>query len=290
VTPLRQRMLEDMELRGLSEKTKVAYVHAVKQLAEHYGKSPDLISDEELRQYFVHLTKVKQFAPGSVRVALYGIKFFFKHTLRREWPTLDMIRVRRPKKLPVVLSLDEVRRILRIIERPRYCVCLSTIYACGLRLSEGVHVQVGDIDSDRMMVHVRHGKGAKDRYVPLPAPTLHMLRRYWRTHRHRKWLFPAPDKSSLLPSTAPKPMPIGGVQRAFKMALYQSGIRKKATVHTLRHSYATHLLEAGINLRVIQAYLGHSSPKTTAIYTHLTRNVEDLAVDAINRVMEGLRW
>jgi len=283
-------MLEDMELRGLSEKTKVAYVHAVKQLAEHYGKSPDLISDEELRQYFVHLTKVKQFAPGSVRVALYGIKFFFKHTLRREWPTLDMIRVRRPKKLPVVLSLDEVRRILRIIERPRYCVCLSTIYACGLRLSEGVHVQVGDIDSDRMMVHVRHGKGAKDRYVPLPEPTLDMLRRYWCTHRHRKWVFPAPTKSSPLPSTASKPMSIGGVQRAFKMGLYQSGIRKKATVHTLRHSYATHLLEAGVSLRVIQAYLGHSSPKTTAIYTHLTRNVEDFAVDAINGVMEDLRW
>lgn len=168
-------------------------------------------------------------------------------------------------------------------------VCLSTIYACGLRLSEGVYLQVRDIDTDRMMVHVQHGKGANDRYVPLPPPTLDMLRRYWRTHRHRKWLFPAPTEPGVLPSTAPKPMPIGGVQRAFKTALYQSGIRRKATVHTLRHSYATHLLEAGVNLRIIQAYLGHSSPKTTAIYTHLTRNVEDLAVEAINGVMEDLR-
>ena len=290
MTRLRERMLEDMQLRGLAEGTQVAYVHAVKQLAEHYGKSPDLIGDEELRQYFVHLTEVKQFAPGSVRVALYGVKFFFRHTLRREWPTLDMIRVRRPKKLPVVLSLDEVRRILRLIERPRYRACLSTIYACGLRLSEGVSLQVGDIDSDRMMVHVRHGKGAKDRYVPLPEPTLDMLRGYWCTHRHRTWIFPLPEKSGVLPSTACKPMPIGGVQRAFKKALYQSGIRKKATVHTLRHSYATHLLEAGVNLRIIQAYLGHSSPKTTAIYTHLTRNVEDGAVEAINGVMGDLRW
>ena len=130
----------------------------------------------------------------------------------------------------------------------------------------------------------------KDRYVPLPEPTLDMLRGYWCTHRHRTWLFPLPDKSGVLPSTAPKPMPIGGVQRAFKKALYQSGIRKKATVHTLRHSYATHLLEAGVNLRIIQAYLGHSSPQTTAIYTHLTRNVEDGAVEAINGVMGALRW
>ena len=130
-------------------------------------------------------------------------------------------------------------------------VCLSTIYACGLRLSEGVHLRVKDLDSDRQMVHVRQGKGAKDRYVPLPPPTLALLRRYWETHRH--------------------PMSVSGVQRAFKAAWQESGVHKEATVYTLRHSYATHLLKAGVNLRVIQAYLGHSSPKTTAIYTHLTQ-------------------
>ena len=134
------------------------------------------------------------------------------------------------------------------------------------------------------------GKGAKGRYVPLPVPTLEMLRRYWCTHRHPEWLFPAPTKSGVPLSTATKPMSISGVQRAFKAALQESGIQKKATVHTLRHSYATHLLEAGVNLRIIQSYLGHSSPKTTAIYTHLTRKAEDLAVEAINRVMEELQW
>lgn len=200
------------------------------------------------------------------------------------------MRPRREKKLPVVLSVAEVRRILGIIRRPRYRACSSTIYACGLRLREGVYLQVRDIDSDRMMVHVQHGKGAKDRYVPLPVPTLEMLRRYWRTHRHPEWLFPAPTKSGVPLSTAIKPMSVSGVQRAFKAALQESGIQKEASVHTLRHSYATHLLEAGVNLRVIQAYLGHSSPKTTAIYTHLTRKVEDLAVEAINRVMGDLRW
>lgn len=290
MTPLRQKMVEDMQLRGLSEKTQEAYVGAVRQLAEHYGKSPQHIGDEELRQYFLRLTNVKQLTPSTIRVALYGIKFLFQHTLRKEWPTLDLVRPRREKKLPVVLSVAEVHRILRIIRRPRYRACLSTIYACGLRLREGVHLQVRYIDSDRMMVHVRHGKGAKDRYVPLPVPALEMLRRYWRTHRHPEWLFPAPTKSGVPLSTAAKPMSVSGVQRAFKAALQESGIQKQASVHTLRHSYATHLLEAGVNLRVIQAYLGHSSPQTTAIYTHLTRKVEDVAVEAIHRVMEELRW
>jgi len=290
MTRLRQRMVEDMQLRGLSEKTQEAYVRAVRQLAEHYGKSPQHISDEELRQYFLHLTNVKQLSPSTIQVALYGIKFLFQYTLRKEWPTLDLVRPRREKKLPVVLSVAEVRRILGIIRRPRYRVCLSTIYACGLRLSEGVHLQVRDIDGDRTMVHVRHGKGAKDRYVPLPVPTLEMLRRYWRTHQHPEWLFPAPTKSGVPLSTATKPMSVSGVQRAFEAALQESGVQKEATVHTLRHSYATHLLEAGVNLRVIQAYLGHNSPKTTVIYTHLTRKVEDLAVEAIERVMEELRW
>jgi integrase/recombinase XerD len=290
MTSLRQRMVEDMQLRGLSEETQEAYVRAVRQLAEHYGKSPQRISDEELRQYFLHLTNVKQLSSSTIKVALYGIKFLFQHTLRKEWPTLDLVRPRREKKLPVVLSVAEVRQILGIIRRPRYRVCLSTIYACGLRLREGVHLQVRNIDSDRMMVHVQHGKGAKDRYVPLPVPTLEMLRRYWRTHRHPEWLFPAPTKSGVPLSTATKPMSVSGVQRAFKAALQESGIQKDASVHTLRHSYATHLLEAGVNLRVIQAYLGHSSPQTTAIYTHLTRKAEDLAAKAINRVMGDLRW
>jgi site-specific recombinase XerD len=283
-------MVEDMQLRGLSEKTQEAYVGAVRQLAEHYGKSPQHIGDEELRQYFLHLTNVKQVSPSTIRVALYGIKFLFQHTLRKEWLTLDLVRPRREKKLPIVLSVAEVRRILGIIRRSHYRVCLSTIYACGLRLREGVYLQVRDIDSDRMMVHVRHGKGAKDRYLPLPVPTLEMLRRYWGTHRHPEWLFPAPTKSGVPLPTAAKPMSVSGVQRAFKAALQESGIQKQASVHTLRHSYATHLLEAGVNLRVIQAYLGHSSPQTTAIYTHLTRKAEDLAVEAINRVMGDLRW
>ena len=290
MTPLRQRMVEDMQLRGLSEKTQEAYVRAVRQLAEHYGKSPVQISEEELRQYFLYLKNDKRASPSAVTIALCGIKFFYEQTLKREWATFDLVRPRREKKLPVVLSVAEVHRILGCLRRPRYRVCLSTIYSCGLRLQEGVHLQVRDIDSDRMVVHVRKGKGAKDRYVPLPMPTLKMLRQHWSTHRHPRWLFPASVRTNLPPSAATRPIHVSSVQKAFKAALQESGVQKPATVHTLRHSYATHLLEAGVNLRVIQAYLGHSSPKTTAIYTHLTRKVEDLAAEAINRVMGDLEW
>ncbi len=290
MTPLRQRMVEDMQLRSLSKKTQEAYVRAVRQLAEHYGKSPEHVDEEELRQYFLYLKNDKQVSSSTFKVDLCGIKFLYEHTLRREWGTFDLVRPSQEKKLPVVLSTEEVHCILGRIRRPYYRVCLSTIYACGLRLREGVHLQVRDIDGDRMMVHVRHGKGAKDRYVPLPMHALEMLRWYWGTHRHAELLFPATRSLAVCPSTATKPMCCSGMQRAFKAALKESGIQKQATVHTLRHSYATHLMEGGVNLRLIQAYLGHSSPQTTAIYTHLTRRAEDLAAEVIDRVMEDLKW
>jgi site-specific recombinase XerD len=282
-------MIEDMQLRGLSEKTQEAYVRAVRQLAEHYGKSPDHITEEELRQYFLHLKNVKQTSNSTFTVALCGIKIFYQQTLGREWRTLELVRPVREKKLPVVLSQAEVRRVLGCVHRLHYRVCLSTIYACGLRLREGVYLQVRDLDGDRMRVHVRQGKRAKDRYVPLPASTLKMLRQHWATHRHAVWLFPARIRRGVPRSAGAGPMSVSGVQRCFKAALQASGVQKEATVHTLRHSYATHLLEAGVNLRLIQAYLGHRSPKTTAIYTHLTRAAEELAAQAINRVMGDLR-
>ena len=288
MTRLRQRMIEDMQLRGLSEGTQRVYVTAVRQLAEHYGKSPDCIDEEELRQYFLYLINDKPIADSTFTVALCGIKFFYQRTLQQEWPTFDLVRSPREQKLPVVLSIAEVHRILSCIRRPQYRVCLNTIYACGLRISEGVHLQVRDIDSERMMVHVRHGKRSKDRYIPLPTHTLEMLRQHWSTHRHAVWLFPQRLRTGEPPSAATKPMTTRGVQQCFKAALQDSGVQKEATVHTLRHSYATHLLEAGVSLRVIQAYLGHSSPETTAIYTHLTRKTEDMAAETINRLMGDL--
>jgi integrase/recombinase XerD len=288
MTPLRQRMIEDLQLRGLSERTQEMYVRAVRQLAEHYHKSPEWITEEELRDYFLYVKNVKHYSRSASTIALCGLKFFYEHTLKREWSTLSFVRAAHEQKLPVVLSPQEVHWILKHVRLMRYQVCLATIYACGLRLQEGTHLQIPDIDSARMLVHVRCGKGAKDRYVPLPQRTLVLLRQYWKTHRHPLWLFPAPGRSGLGMATASAPMPRNSVQDAFRAARKASGIQKRASVHTLRHSYATHLLEAGVNLRLIQAYLGHNSLTTTALYTHLTIKADAMARDALQGLMEEL--
>jgi integrase/recombinase XerD len=281
-TPLRQKMIEDMQLHGFAARTQEAYLLAVSQLARHYRKPPDQIDEEELRQYFLYLIEEKHAARNTCTIALCGIKFFFENTLGKEWKTFELVRPPRQKKLPVVLSVGEVRSILGLVRKVQYRACLSTIYACGLRLEEGLHLQVAHIDSDRHLLHVCHGKGGKDRYVPLPQPILEILRQYWVSHRNPIWLFPSPCESGK------NPMHASAVQRAFRAALRESGISKPATVHTLRHSWATHLLEAGVNLRIIQEYLGHASPATTAIYTHLTQPSNDLAARTIQQVLDGL--
>jgi site-specific recombinase XerD len=288
MTELRKRMIECLQLRGLSERTQESYVRAVRQLSEHYHKSPDLISEEELRQYFLFIKNVKHYSRNTMTIAICGLKFFFEHTLHQEWTTFNIVRPAPEKKLPVILSREELRQILAGVRLPRYRVCLSTIYSCGLRLQEGTHLQVADLDSARMMIHVRHGKGAKDRYVPLPKRTLQLLRQYWVTHRNPALLFPAAGRNHIDLARSTEPMSKSSVQDAFYAALQASGNHKRASVHTLRHSWATHLLEAGVNLRLIQEWLGHSSPATTSVYTHLTVKAEQLGAAAINQLMSDL--
>jgi len=280
MTELRRRMFEDMQLRGLSSKTQKCYVDSVKNLARYYGRSPDQLTEEEIRHFFLHLINQKRVAESTFRVYLYGIKFFYETTLKRRWPVLDLVRPSKRKKLPVVLSLGEVQRLLGLIRKPVPRMCLKMIYSCGLRLSEGTHLRVADIDSSRMMVRIRNGKGGKDRYVPLAQRTIDLLRAYWIAGRPRLWLFTARSRQTPVSNTT--------VQKTFKAALRQSGIQKNASVHTLRHSYATHLLESGVNLRVIQEILGHKSPKTTALYTHLTKKSIDVLHDALNVLMADL--
>lgn len=225
-----------------------------------------------------------------------GIKFFYTYTLKRDWPTLKLVRAPHEHKLPVVLSQQEVKRVLAAIRIFRHRACLSTIYACGLRLSEATYIKVGDIDSHHLLLHVKHGKGGKacpepcrrNRFVPLPKATLIMLRKFWLTHKNKTCLFPAPGRSGTHMSESNEPLPRSSVQIVFKAAVRESGIYKKVSVHTLRHSYATHLLEKGVNLRLIQEYLGHKSPKTTAIYTHLTEKVKDAGYCAINQLIDEL--
>ena len=287
MTPLRQRMIHDLQLRGYSDRTVEAYVRAVAQLAQFHHASPDRLGEEQIRQYLLHLSTVQKVARGTHTIALCGIKFFYKETLARPWNVLDVARPKGEQKLPVVLSKGEVWRILDAIRIPVYRVCLTTIYACGLRLMEGARLQVPDVDGDRKLLHI-HGKRAKDRYVPLPDATLALLRDHWRTHRNPLWLFPTITRARLATLTDPALGPITRVslQSAFCRAVKKSGVHKRAHVHTLRHSYATHLLEAGVNLRLIQDALGHTSPKTTAIYTHLTRELRDAALQPINGLMQ----
>ena len=235
MTPLRQRMLEDMQLRGLAARTQESYLAAVQQLALHYGKSPDLLTEEQLRQYFLYLRNVKRVAPNTSNVALNAVKFLYMHTLQRPWPLRDLIRPPLPKKLPVVLSPEEVWRIVEQVRRSDYRVCLSVIYACGLRLLEGVRLQVSQIDSARMQLHIRSGKGNKDRAIPLPPRTLTLLRAHWRLQRNPVWLFPATPPPAA--RHASKPMDASGLQKAFRHAVQAAGVRKPATIHSLRHSW-----------------------------------------------------
>jgi site-specific recombinase XerD len=288
MTELRQRMRQDLQLRGFSERTQKMYVRAVRQLAEHFHKSPDQITEEQLRQYFLYLKNVKHSSRRASTITLWGIKFFFEPTRKRDWPTLTFVRAPREKKLPLLLSREEVQQVLQTVRLPRYRVCLTTIDSCGLRLKEGPHLQVPDIDSSRMMIHVHRGKGAKDRYVPLPKRTLELLRQYWKPHRNPLWIFPAPGRGGIGMPAANEPRPRSSGQQAFKLALKQSGIHKPASVRTLRHSYATPLLEAGVNLRVIQQYLGPHSPTTTSVYTHLPVKAQAMAVDSMNDLMHAL--
>jgi integrase/recombinase XerD len=278
-----------MQLRGYSARTQEAYTRAVRQLAERYHRSPDKLSEEQLRQYFLYLANEKKWARASTTIALCGIKFFYEQTLQRDWPTLRFVRPPREKKLPVILSREEVRRILAEVRIPVYRACLTTIYSCGLRLMEGARLQVADVDSARMVLHV-HGKAKRDRYVPLPEATLQMLRLFWKSHRSPQWLFPAPTRRGTAWSVAHDAGPVTrtSLQSAFYRALKKAGIHKCAHVHTLRHSYATHLMEAGVHLRLIQDNLGHGSPKTTAIYTHLTQEVRATQTDPLNQLMKDL--
>jgi integrase/recombinase XerD len=287
MTALRQRMLEDMKLRGLAPSTQEAYVRSVRDFAVYYNKPPDQISDEELRCYFVYLMEERHLGRSSCTAILCGIKFLYTYTLKQEWPLQELVRPAKAKRLPVILSPGEVRQILSQVRSEASRACLNTIYASGLRVSEGVGLTVSDIDSARMQLLIRSSKGNKDRCIPLPEPILRQLRQYWLTHRHPVYVFPKRTRWRVDPETQ-QSMSRKSIWNAFKAALAASGVTKAATVHTLRHSWATHLLEAGVPLRLIQQWLGHSSPKTTALYTHLSQQTEAQALETLNDLIAGL--
>jgi len=288
---LGEQFKDFMTLGGYRPKTIEGYICAVEQLVEAVGqKPPRQITEPDVGSYLLFLKEEKNVAPGTFGIALYANRLFFSSFLGRDWTVFSIARPTREKKLPVVLSRGQVAGILRCVQTPAYRVCLTTIYACGLRLMEGATLTPEQIDGDRMTVHI-HGKGGKDRYVPLPEAALSMLRDHWCTHRSPNWLFPAPIRKGRKDNAGGDERPVteSGLRGAFLRAREKAGVRKKAHIHTLRHSYATHLLEAGVSLRLIQANLGHTSARTTQVYTHLTVKVRKNAIDPINRLMDGLK-
>jgi site-specific recombinase XerD len=288
ISALRRRMLEDMALRGFTEKTQSSYVRAVEGLSRYHNRGPETLSNEEIRRYFVHLKCERKLARPTITIALCGIKFLYESTLRRDFTLTGVPRPKREHKLPVVLTREEVRAILRQVTEERHRACLTLIYACGLRLGEGCRVQVTDIDRARGVLHVRAAKGAKDRYVALPAAILPRLERCWYMHRNPVWLFPSVGRGGTHGATATSPAPLGTVQQVFRAALAVSGVHKHVSVHSLRHSYATYLLENNVNLRQIQDWLGHNSPAVTSVYTHLTQQATNAAAQQVGRLMADL--
>jgi integrase/recombinase XerD len=267
MTPLRQRMIDDMTLHGFKRKSITAYVACVARFAKHFGKSPEVLGTAEIRSYLLYLTHDRHVSSSTYNQALCALKFLYRFTLRKDWGLDGLARSRQQIKLPVVLSIDEVTRFFQAITSLRHRAILMTAYAAGLRISEVLALRVDDIDSQRMVIRVRQGKGSKDRYVMLSPRLLTLLREYWKANRRRKVYQPSPW---LFPGNVPgQPITDGAVYEACEEACRAAGLEKHVTVHTLRHTFATHLLESGTDLRTIQILLGHRSLNTTARYLHV---------------------
>jgi site-specific recombinase XerD len=262
MTPLRQRFLDDLRLRNYSPRTLETYLHHVVRFSQHFGRSPDQLGPEEIRAYQLYLLQEQHASWSLFNQAVCALRFLYRVTLQAPFAVTMIPYGTKPKSLPAVLSRAEVARLFALVPQPLERLILQTTYACGLRASEVLSLRVGDIDSSRMLLWVRHGKGNKDRGVPLSPALLQALRAHWQRLRPTTWLFPG--------RTPTGQRSLGALQRVIRRAVMAAGFTKKVSLHTLRHSYATHLLEAGVDLLTIQRLLGHRDLQTTARYVHLT--------------------
>jgi len=275
MSPLRRRMIEDMTIRNLSPATQRSYLHAVSRFSQYFGRSPDRLGLEDVRAYQVHLAS-KGVAWGSLNQAVCALRFFYGVTLGRETIPERIVYARAPRKLPTVLGGDEIVRFLESVSSLKARVALTTAYAAGLRVSEVAALKVSDIDSSRMVMRIAHGKGGKERYAMLSAPLLGILRSYWRLARPPLYLFSgrAPDK----------PIEPTVLHAACRSATAAAGLDKRVSVHVLRHSFATHLLESGVDIRIIQVLLGHENLSTTARYTRVSTQVIGNTMSPLDRL------
>lgn len=276
MTALRRRMLEDMRIRNLALHTQRAYLQWVSAFAKHFGRSPEQLEPEHVREFLLHLGDKRRLSASTICVAIAALRFLYQVTLRRDWRLDDLPVPKRPSKLPVILSPEEVTRFLQSISNLKHRTLLTTIYAAGLRISEATHLQVRDIDSERMVLRIEQGKGLKDRYVMLSPRLLDTLRAYWKSAKPACWMFPGDPPSKPITSAA-----IGQVCRRAQRA---ADISKRVTPHSLRHAFATHLLEDGTDVRTIQLLLGHRSLATTSLYLKVSTTSICATVSPLDRL------
>ena len=276
---LREQMKMDLKLKGYSPKTQAAYLGYMKKFVRYFGRSPAKMGEEEIREYLYHLVTERDLGDSSINSAYSALKFFYETTLCRDWNVAKIPRRKTEKRLPVVLDGSEIKQLLAVTTNLKHRALLMTTYSAGLRVSETAHLKVCDVDSKRMQLRVAQGKGKKDRYALLSPVTLNLLRDYWRQYRPFSWLFPGRSPE--------RPISTRSIQKVFKDAKRKAGIKKPATVHTLRHSFATHLLEAGTDIYRVQKLMGHTSPKTTAIYIHLRRQDLLKVVSPLDSLMDS---
>jgi len=276
---LREQMKMDLKLKGYSPKTQVAYFGYMKNFVRYFGRSPAKMGEKEIREYLYHLITGKNLGDSSINSVYSALKFFYETTLCRDWNVAKIPRRKPEKRLPVVLDGSEIKQLLAVTTNLKHRAILMTTYSAGLRVSETAHLKVCDVDSKRMQLRVAQGKGKKDRYALLSPVTLNLLRDYWRQYRPFSWLFPGRSPE--------RPISTRSIQKVFKDAKRKAGIKKPATVHTLRHSFATHLLEAGTDIYRVQKLMGHTTPKTTAIYIHLRRQDLLKVVSPLDSLMDS---
>jgi len=280
-----QQHVNALTRQGKSKVTIDSYARAVRRIAVYFDRCPDQLSQNDLKDYFTSL--IKSHSWSTVKIDRNGLQFFYKHVLDKQWIWVNIVKPPTIRTLPDILSSEEISAMINSTREARYQTFILTAYSMGLRLGETLNLRIGDIDADYPRVHIRRGKGHKDRYVTLPVITLKALRRYWSTHRNPALLFPA-GKNANQRAGATKPMNRTGLQRAFKQIARDCSIHKQVHIHTLRHSYGAHLVEHGLHLRALQEELGHACPKTTALYTQLTRPTMQNTLDLINAMVSEL--
>lgn len=282
---LYQKHVQALKRQGKAAATIDAYSRAVRRITQYFDRCPVRLSADDLKDYFSSL--VQSHSWSTVKLDRNGLQFFYQHVLNKQWDWINIVKPPQVHVLPDILTPEEVALLINSTRELRYQVYILTVYSMGLRLGEALNLKVGDIDARQHRVHIRNGKGRKDRYVTLPDLTLYALRRYWSSHKNTTWLFPA-GKTISQQHQANKTMDRGSVQKSFKVIVLDCNIHKNISIHSLRHCYGAHLMAAGVHLRAIQKEMGHDSPKTTAVYTQLTEPARQNANRMINDLLDSL--